>query len=326
MSTVLITSRVVGTTVTRPLEMLRAANITIAKNPHLNAGQNLTEDQLIPLIKGIDGIIVGEDDVTRKVIEAADCLRVIAKNGVGVNQIDVRAATERGILVTNTPGANSNAVADLTFGLMLAVARRIPFSHNATRQGRWDKFIGAELWRKTLGIVGVGHIGKGVARRARGFEMKILGYDIVPDEEFACQVGLTYVALETIFREADFVTLHVPLLPSTEGLVTRAHLGMMKRTAYLVNVARGGVVSSADVYDALVKKELAGAALDVFEQEPPVGNPLLTLDNIVTTSHIGAFTTESMENMGQTAAQSVIDVLAGRWPAFPVNPEVFGKS
>lgn len=323
MPTVLITSRVVGTTVLKPVEMLKAAGVTIVENPHLKAGKNLKEDQLVDLIKGIDAIIVGEDDVTRKVIEHADRLKIISKNGVGVNQIDVAAATEKGIFVTNTPGANSNAVADLTFGLMFSTARRIPFAHNATREGKWDKFIGTEIWKKTIGIVGIGHIGKGVARRARGFEMRILGYDVVQDQEFARDVGLTYVPLETIFREADFITLHVPLTKDTEGLVTRDHLRLMKKTAYLVNIARGGVVRSADLYDALVKKELAGAALDVFEEEPPIGNPLLTLDNVVTTSHIGAFTWESMENMGSIAAQNVIDVLQGRRPAFAVNPEVF---
>jgi D-3-phosphoglycerate dehydrogenase len=302
--------------------MLKAAGITIVDNPHLKAGKNLKEDQLVDLIKGIDAIIVGEDDVTRKVIEHADRLKIISKNGVGVNQIDVAAATEKGIFVTNTPGANSNAVADLTFGLMLSTARRIPFAHNATREGKWEKFIGGEIWQKTIGIVGLGYIGKGVAKRARGFEMRILGYDVVQDQEFARLVGLTYVPLETLFREADFVTLHVPLTKDTEGLVTRDHLRMMKKKAYLVNIARGGVVSSADLHDALSKKELAGAALDVFEDEPPVGNPLLTLDNVVTTSHIGAFTWESMENMGKAAAQNVIDVLQGRRPASPVNPQV----
>jgi D-3-phosphoglycerate dehydrogenase len=309
----------------KPVAMLKSAGITIAENPHLAAGKNLKEDQLIPLIKGIDGILVGEDDVTRRVIEAADRLKVISKNGVGVNQIDIGAATEKGVVVTNTPGANSNAVADLTFGLMLSTARRIPFAHNATRQGKWDKFFGTELWRKTIGIVGTGYIGKGVARRARGFEMRILGYDVAEDAGFAAQVGLTYVPLETIFREADFVTLHLPLTKETEGIVSREHLQMMKRTSYLVNIARGGVVRSSDLYDALQKKELAGAAVDVFEKEPPIGNPLLTLDNVVTTSHIGAFTWESMENMGTTAAQNVIDVLQGRRPAFAVNPEVFER-
>jgi D-3-phosphoglycerate dehydrogenase len=228
-------------------------------------------------------------------------------------------------VVTNTPGANSNAVADLTFGLMLSVARRIPFSHNATRQGKWDKFFGTELWRKTIGIVGTGYIGKGVARRARGFEMRPLGYDIVQDPAFAREVGLTYVPLETLFRESDFVTLHLPLTKETEGIVSREHLRMMKRTAYLVNIARGGVVRSADLYDALQNGELAGAALDVFEEEPPIGNPLLTIDNVVTTSHIGAFTWESMENMGNIAAQNVIDVLQGRRAMFAVNPDVFDK-
>ena len=325
MPTVLITSRIIGTTVLKPLEMLKSAGITIADNPHLAAGKNLKEAQLVPLIKGIDGILVGEDDVTQKVIEAADRLKVISKNGVGVNQIDIAAATQKGVVVTNTPGANSNAVADLTFGLMLSTARRIPFAHNATRQGKWDKFFGTELWRKTLGIVGTGYVGKGVARRARGFEMRTLGYDLVQDAAFAKEVGLTYVSLERIFREADFVTLHLPLTKETEAIVSREHLRMMKRTAYLVNIARGGVVRSSDLYDALLKKELAGAAVDVFEEEPPIGNPLLTLDNVVTTSHIGAFTWESMENMGSIAAQNIIDVVQGRRPAFPVNPEVFER-
>ncbi len=322
MPTVLITSRIIGTTALKPVEMLQSAGIIIADNPHLAAGKNLKEDQLVALIKGIDGMIVGEDDVTRKVIEAGDRLKVISKNGVGVNQIDIAAATEKGVVVTNTPGANSNAVADLTFGLMLSAARRIPFAHNATRQGKWDKFFGTELWRKTLGIVGTGYIGKGVARRARGFEMRTLGYDLIQDAAFAKEVGLTYVSLETLFREADFVTLHLPLTKETDGIVSREHLRMMKRTAYLVNIARGGIVRSVDLYDALQRKELAGAAVDVFEEEPPIGNPLLTLDNVVTTSHIGAFTWESMENMGSIAAQNVIDVLQGQRPAFAVNPEV----
>jgi D-3-phosphoglycerate dehydrogenase len=155
--------------------------------------------------------------------------------------------------------------------------------------------------------------------------MRTLGFDLVQDAAFAKEVGLTYVSLERIFREADFVTLHLPLTKETEAIVSREHLRMMKRTAYLVNIARGGVVRSSDLYDALLKKELAGAAVDVFEEEPPIGNPLLTLDNVVTTSHIGAFTWESMENMGSIAAQNIIDVVQGRRPAFPVNPEVFDK-
>jgi D-3-phosphoglycerate dehydrogenase len=320
--TVLITSRVVGITLTKPLEMLKAAEIAIVENPYLQAGRGLTESQLIELIKGIDGIIVGDDNVTREVIEHADRLKVISKNGVGVNRIDVAAATDKGIVVTNTPGANFDAVADLTFGLMLSAARRIPFSHIATREGKWDRFIGTEIWQKTIGIVGVGNIGKGVAKRARGFEMRILGYDIAPDQEFARQVGLTYVSLETIFKEADVVTLHLPLSRDTEDIVTREYLRMMKKTAYLVNIARGGIVRSVDLYDALVKGELAGAAVDVFEDEPPIGNPLLSLDNVVTTPHIGAFTWEALTNMGNIAAQNVIDVLRDRMPAYPVNPEV----
>lgn len=322
MATVLITSRVVGVTLTSPMEMLKAAKIEIAENPYLQMEKPLGEDQLCELVKGVDGIIVGDDEVTEKVMQYGDCLKVISKNGVGVNRIDVRAATNMGIVVTNTPGANYDAVADLTIGLMLAAARRIPHAHIATKEGKWERHVGVEVWRKTIGIVGVGHVGRAVARRATGFEMRILGYDVTQDEELAQLVRLTYVPLETIFREADFVTLHLPLTEHTLGIVTRQHLRMMKRTAYLVNIARGGIVRSADLYEALVANELAGAAVDVFEEEPPIGDRLLRLDNVVATPHIGAFTWEALKAMGNMAAQNIIDVIQGRAPTFAVNPEV----
>lgn len=318
---VLITSRVIGTATIEPIRMLEAEGCVIVENPYL--GKNLREEELLRLVKGVDAIIVGEDSVTRRVVEHADCLKVISKNGVGVDQIDVNAATEKGVVVTNTPGANADAVADLTFGLILSVARSIPVAHNAVRQGKWDKFIGVEIWRKSIGIIGVGRIGKGVAKRARGFEMSILGYDTFKDWEFAKEVGLEYVPLEVIFKEADVITIHVPLTSQTQGMITRKHLKMMKKSAYLVNVARGGIVNSMDLYDALIKEELAGAALDVFDHEPPIGNPLLTLDNVVTTPHIGAFTKEAINNQCRQAVLNAIDILHGRRPAFTVNPEVF---
>jgi len=320
---ILISSRIVGTTVTDPILMLEAEGFLVVKHPLVASGKSLNANELQPLVQGIDGMIVGEDEVSRQVIEGADRLRVISKSGVGVDQIDIRAATERGIVVTNTPGANANAVADLTFGLILSIARRIPFSHIATRQAKWAKFTGAEIWQKTIGIVGVGEIGKAVARRALGFQMRILGYDTYQDHALAQEVGLRYVPLQTVFQEADIVTLHVPLSKVTQGMVTRDHFRMMKKTAYLINTARGGLMRGEDLYDALVHGELAGAALDVYETEPPIDNPLLTLDNVVTTSHIGALTWESMQNMGRMAAKNVIDVLHGRRPAHAVNPEVF---
>lgn len=323
MGHVLITSRVIGTVVKEPVDMLRREGHTIVEHSFL--GSNLNEDILCQLVPGVDAMLVGEDHVTPKVLAAADNLKVISKNGVGTNQIDIEEATRCGVVVTNTPGANADAVADLTIGLILAAARRIPFAHNLTRQGEWEKVIGTEIWEKTIGIVGVGRIGKGVAKRATGFRMKILGYDVYQDQEFARKVGLEYVTLDELIRQSDIVCLHVPLTPETEGMITREHLNMMKKNAYLVNVARGGVVSSSDLYDALTKGELAGAALDVFEEEPPVGNPLLTLDNVVTTSHIGAFTHESMERMGTTAARNIIAVLKGKRPGFVVNPQVFNR-
>lgn len=312
---VLIASRIIGTQVKEPIKLFQneGIEVTYLEEP-------ITEERLIQKVKGIQGMVVGDFTITKRVMEAGKDLKVISKVGVGVDKIDVEAASKMKIWVTNTPGANADAVADLTFGLMLAIARHIPQSLQAVKKGEWPKFQGRQLWEKTLGIIGVGAIGKRVALRAKGFSMRILGYDINKDNKFARENSLNYVELDTLFKESDYVTLHVPLIPETEGLINKETLSLMKPTAYLINIARGGVVKSNDLYLHLKEGKIAGAALDVLEEEPPkMNDPLLTLDNVIITSHIGAFTVESMNNMGRISARNIISVLKGQHPLYSVN-------
>lgn len=268
----------------------------------------------------VEGVIVGEYPVTRKVMEASKSLKVISKVGVGVDKIDLTAASEKGIWVTNTPGANADAVADLTFGLMLSIARYIPQTFQLLKEGEWVRYRGRQLWEKTLGIVGLGAIGKKVAFRAKGFSMRILGYDIYKDENFARENNIEFVDLDTLFKESDFITFHIPLIPQTDNLVNKRTLSLMKPTAYLVNLARGGIVNSKDLYQCLKDKKIAGAALDVLVDEPPKKDePLLSLDNIVITSHIGANTVEGIRNMSIAATENIISTFKDGKPLYPVN-------
>jgi D-3-phosphoglycerate dehydrogenase len=326
MPSILITSRIIGTVVKEPLNLLKEAGCEVLDNPFL--GQNLDEAKMIALAKDkqIDGMIVGDDPVTRRVIESAGGLKVISKNGVGVDRIDLDAATGNRVVVTNTPGANSNAVADLAVGLMICAARQVHIADKLTKEGKWERVIGVELWEKTLGIVGVGWIGKAVARRAKGFSMRLLGYDIVKDEAFARETGLQYVDLERIFTESDFISLHVPATEETKLLINKKTISLMKPTAYLINTARGEVVETKDLYEALTENRLAGAAVDAYEVEPPVGNPLLNLPNVVTTCHIGAFSKEAMIKQCIMSTQNTISVLKGELDkAHIVNRDVLAK-
>ena len=326
MPSILITSRIIGTIVTKPLVLLKDAGCEVLDNPFL--GQNLDEAKMIELVKNkqIDGMIVGDDPITRRVIESVQDLKVISKNGVGVDRIDLAAATGRKIVVTNTPGANSNSVADLAIGLMICAARQIHVADKLTKEGKWERITGVELWEKTLGVVGVGWIGKAVVRRARGFNMRTLGYDIVRDEAFARETGLQYVDLENILAESDFISLHVPATEETKLLINKKTIALMKPTTYLINTARGEVVNTRDLYEALTQNRIAGAAVDAFEIEPPTGNPLLSLPNVVTTCHIGAFSKEAMIKQCLMSTQNTIQVLKGEFAkAYIVNPEVLEK-
>ncbi|MGE5587762.1 MAG: phosphoglycerate dehydrogenase [Clostridia bacterium] len=322
MPKVLITARPLGRVSTKPLARLKEYGCDIVPNPY--HGTTLNEEQMLELVPGVDGMIVGDDEITGRVIRAAGSLKVISKHGVGTDRIDLAAATQCGVVVTNVPGANKDSVADFTFCLILALMRGLHLLHDRIRGGEWRSQTGHELRGKTLGVVGVGRIGKCVVARGAGFGMKILGYDMVRDEEFARSYNLRYVSLDELLRASDVVTLHVPLTGQTGSLLGDRELAMMKSTAYLVNTARGGVVDEDALYAALKSGRIAGAALDVFAQEPPTESPLLSLPNVIATPHAASHTYEAIEVVGLTAAENLIDVLDGRRPRSVVNPEVYG--
>lgn len=286
-------------------------------NPH---DRPLTEAELIPLLQGMDALVAGNDAVTAAVISAAaPTLKIIAKHGVGYDNIAIGKAQELGIPVTIAPGANSRSVADLTLGLMLAVSRRIPQLDRSVRQNCWQRLPGTELGGKLLGIIGLGSIGGEVAKRARGFDMQLIAYDRYPRQEWTEQYGVTYVPLPELLVRADYISLHLPASPETAGLINRETLAAMKPTAYLINTARGELIVEEDLYRALAKNRIAGAALDVFKEEPLRDSRLFALDNIILTPHAGAYTREAVSRTGVTAAEEVVRVLSGRQPRYAVN-------
>lgn len=270
---------------------------------------DLTHEELIKVIKDYDGIIIRSGTkITAEVIDAAPRLKVIGRAGVGVDNVDVDYATRRGILVMNTPAANIISAAEHTMAMMLCLARKIVWADASLKSGRWErkKFTGIELSGKTLGIVGIGRVGGEVAKRAKAFQMKLIGYDPFISHENAVKIGVRLMPLERVLEEADIITIHAPLTPATRHLIGREQLGMMKPTALLINCARGGIVDEEALYEALKNGRIAGAALDVFEKEPPTGSKLLELDNIITTPHLGASTREAQEKVSLDMAQQVM--------------------
>ena len=278
------------------------------------------------LVGDVDALICGEDEVTARVIEAAKNLKVISKFGVGVDKIDIGAASACGVAVCNTPGANSESVADMAFCLMLGIARQLPRSDTEVRQGLWQSIIGCELYRKTIGIVGLGRVGRAVAKRAKGFSMRVIGFDEYPDPQWAEKEEISLVDMDTLLRESDFISLHLPSLPSTRGFIGAGELGRMKPTAYLINTARGEVVDEAALCEALRDGKLAGAGLDVFAQEPPdPASPLLGLPNVVLAPHVAAHTVEAINNMGLMSAQNAVEVLLGQRNEWILNAAAIAK-
>lgn len=277
------------------------------------------EEDLLKVIEDYDAIVVGVDEVTEKVITKGNKLKVIAKNGVGVDNIDLQAASEKGIYVFNAPGTNSPSVADLAVALMLSLGRKIPLVNNMTKAGAWKRKIGFELWEKTVGIIGTGDIGQGVAKRLTGFNCELLAYDLDEDESFASKYGVSYQELDEVLAKSDYLSLHLPLNDRTEGLIDSDKLKLIPETSYLINTARGGIVDEEDLYQALKDNEIAGAACDVFAEEPPGENKLFKLDNFIATSHIGAFTYGTNERTGMMVAKNMIKALQGKRPDNLVN-------
>ncbi len=289
----------------------------VVVNPY---GRTLTKEEILKHWRDVDGIVAGVEPYTPDVLaEAPKSLRVISRYGTGHNSVDSHAAGERGIKVTNTPGVNAAAVADLALGLILGIARRIPQTHEALRKGSWNRHTGVELAGKVLGIVGLGAIGKEVALRARGFGMKLVAYDPFFDHEFAKKAGVAESSLEELFRGADVVTLHVPVTEETRGMVDAGRLKSMKNSAFLINTARGDLVRESDLYQALKEGVIAGAGLDVLEEEPTTDSLLFTLDNVVVTPHMAGHTNESEERMAKLSIDNTIAVITGQACKHVVN-------
>lgn len=271
----------------------------------------LKEDELVKIIPLYDAMIVrSATKVTRKIIEAAERLKVIGRAGTGVDNIDVEAATEKGIIVMNTPGANTVAAAEHAISMLMAIARKIPQADASMKQGKWEKkkFMGTEIRDKVLGIIGIGRIGSYVAKMAQGLNMEVIAYDPYISEDAARSLGVRLVSLDELLESSDFISIHTPLTPETKYMIDKEALMKMKPTAYLINCARGGIVKEDDLCEVLSAGRIAGAALDVFEEEPlPPGHPLTKLDNVVLTPHIGASTREAQEVVAIAIAQQIID-------------------
>ena len=283
-------------------------------------GKPLSAVEVARLLPGMDAYIAGLDDIDRAALQRADRLKVISRYGVGVDQIDLAAAREKGIRVTNTPGANSVSVAELALGLLLALARQIPEANLAVHAGKFPRLAGVSLEGKCVGIIGLGTIGKHVARRLAGFDCRILACDPVPDRDFAARHNVELCALEQVLAQADFISLHMPLLPETRGIVDARFLGQMKKGSFLINTSRGEVIDENALLDALRSGQLRGAALDAFKTEPPdPAHPLLALPQVIATPHIGAQTDGATSNMGWWALSDCLAVLEGRTPRYPVQ-------
>ncbi|EIW19364.1 MULTISPECIES: 2-hydroxyacid dehydrogenase [Pelosinus] len=292
----------------------------------------LSKEELKEKLKGKHAVIsLLTDTIDSEVLDAAGPqLKIVANYAVGFNNFDLAAATERNVILTNTPGVLDESTATLTFTLLLSMARRIPEANKFLRDGKWQGwapmfFIGLDVDKKTLGVAGLGRIGKNVARKAKGFDMKIIYTDVCRNEEFEKQVGATFVDKETLLKESDFLTLHVPLIPETHHYIGEKELKMMKKTAVLINASRGPVVDEIALVKALQEKEIWGAGLDVFEEEPRIAPGLSDLDNVVIVPHIASATMDTRLKMGAIAVDNIIKVLKGQMPVTCVNPEVLKK-
>ncbi|MFO7918250.1 MAG: phosphoglycerate dehydrogenase [Anaerolineae bacterium] len=289
---------------------------------HVDVRNDLSHDELRDIIKQYDALIVRSGTkVTSDILSAAKRLRVVGRAGTGVDNIDVDAATEEGVAVVNAPTGNSNAVAEQTIALMLALARRLYPAISSLKAGRWEKkeLQGIEVRGKTLGLVGLGRIGSLVASKAKALEMRIITFDPYTSEERAESSGASLVPLEELLTTSDFVSIHTPLTPETRGIIGAEELAKLKPSAYIINCARGGIVDEQALRTALEEERIAGAALDVFEEEPAVDNELLKSSRLIATPHLGGSTAEAQDSVALDIAETVIDVLEGNIPATPVN-------
>jgi D-3-phosphoglycerate dehydrogenase len=308
---VLITSRNFGSVSKDDFKYFTDRGYEIVQNPFED--KMPSEDELISIIGDVDAVHIGNDSFSAKVLEHAKRLKVVNKAGIGVDNIDIDCASRLGIAVTNVPGTTANSVADLTFGLMLAVSKKIVYTHKrVTEKGLWPVDRGNDIAGKKIGIIGLGRIGKRVTLRAKGFDMTILAYEPHPDVAFVEEQGVTLMDLDALLKEADFITLHIPKTPENINLIDKRRIRLMRPSSILINTARGGLVDEDALYDALSSGELRGAAFDVLAEEPPKSRPkLFDLDNFIITSHSGGNSIESIMQTSYVSAQNIIAILEG---------------
>jgi D-3-phosphoglycerate dehydrogenase len=304
-------------------DKLSNKGIEILQGFQVDVKTGLSEDELVAIIGDYDAMLVrSETKVTAKILQAAKKLQIIGRAGVGVDNIDIPAATKKGVIVCNSPEGNTIAAAEQTFALLMSMARNIPQAHASLQKGEWNRslFTGIELAGKTLGVIGLGKIGKRVIRYAQGVGMDILGYDPYVSEEQAQQLGIKLMGLDDVLSKSDFITFHIPKTKETQHMIDKNKIASMKDGVYIVNCARGGIIVEADLRDALGSGKVKAAAIDVFEFEPiQEGNPLIGAKNIITTPHLGASTAEAQENVAIDVAQQVVSVLNGGEASAAVN-------
>jgi len=274
-------------------------------------------------LQGVSAALAGSEPYSERVLAANPQLRVVARVGVGYDAVDVAAATARGVAVTIAPNTNQDAVAEHTFCLMLGLVKNLVAQHLGTCALKWPRGANLPLRQRTLGIAGLGRTGKSVAVRGEAFGMRLLAYEPYPDKAFAAAHGVEFVSFERLLAESDFLSLHLPLTGASKYLIDRKALAMMKPTAFLINTARGGLVCEEDLLEALRTNKIAGAGLDVFEEEPPGKNPLFQLENVLLTPHAAGGDVQSRDDMSLSAAEAIVALSRGEWPAEKVvNPEV----
>lgn len=283
-----------------------------AKRIKVDVITNLTHDELKAIIKEYDALAIrSATRVTKDIINAAAKLKVIGRAGIGLDNVDVEAASIRGIVVMNTPGGNTNTTAEHTIAMMLSLARKVPQATQSMKKGKWEKnkFMGAEIYNKTLGIIGTGRVGSIVAGRAQGLKMHVIAYDPFISPEAAEKLGINLVSFEELLSRSDFISVHTPLTDETKNIINASTIKKMKAGVFIINCARGGIVNEKDLHDALVAGKVAGAALDVFEEEPTANKDLVSLENVICTPHLGASTEEAQRNVAIAVAEQMVDYL-----------------
>jgi D-3-phosphoglycerate dehydrogenase len=320
---VLITATSFSEVTREPEERLKDAGCEVVHNPY---NRPMSAEEVAPLLAEADGCGAGVDDFSAPAFAQAERLKVIVKHGAGVDNIDIAECTRRGIVAANVPAANAEAVADMTLALMLAVARHVPEGDRTTKEGKWLNTYGVDLCRATVGLLGLGQIGKAVARRCRGFDARVLAFDPYFDEQFGAAHGVERAgSIEQVMREADFVSIHMPANEETRKIIDEQKIGLMKPTAILVNTARGAIVDEEALADALEAGRIFGAGLDVYVAEPPTGSRLLKCERAVTMPHVSSNTPDALLGMGNGVVDAILDVFAGRRPEHILNPEVYEK-